>query len=213
MTMKLHAFPLSPRGFKVLVVAEHLNVPYEFVLCDLSKGDQKTPAYTAVNPNQKMPALEDGDFKLWESNAIIQYLASKKPGVLLPLEERARADVARWMFWDSTTWDPAVAILAFERVVKGLFGFGGPDPMRVEEGETKFKFAAGILNAHLRGRDYVAGEQLSLADFALASGLTLAEPAALPIAAYPEIQRWGAAMTALPAWNAVRALQRPPVAA
>lgn len=213
MTLKLHAFPLSPRGFKALVVAEHLGVPYEFVLCDLGKGDQKTAAYTAVNPNQKMPALEDGDFKLWESNAIIQYLATKKPGTLLPLDEQARADVARWMFWESTTWDPSVAILAFERVVKGLFGLGGPDPKRVEEGETKFKFAAGILNAHLEGRDYVAGEKLSLADFSLASALTLAEPAQLPLADYPNIQRWGAGITSLPAWNAVRALQRPPVAA
>lgn len=213
MTMKLHAFPLSPRGFKALVVAEHLGVPYEFVLCDLSKGDQKSAAFTAVNPNQKMPALEDGAFKLWESNAIIQYLATKQPETLLPLDEQARADVARWMFWESTTWDPAVAILAFERVVKGLFGLGGPDSKRVEEGEQKFRFAAGILNAHLHGRDYVVGEKLSLADFSIASALTLAEAAQLPLADYPEIQRWSETMTALPAWNAVRALQRPLVAA
>lgn len=208
MTLKLHAFPLSPRGFKALVVAEYLGVPYEFVLCNLRNGDQKTAAYTAVNPNQKMPAIEDGDFKLWESNAIIQYLASKKPGALLPLDEQARADVARWMFWESTTWDPSVATLAFERVVKGLFGLGGPDAARVAEGEQKFNFAANILNAHLKGRDYIAGDKLSLADFALASALTMAEPAQLPLAQYPEIQRWGATMTSLPAWSRVRAMQQ-----
>lgn len=213
MTLKIHAFPLSPRGFKALVVAEHLGVPYEFVFCNLRNGDQKTAAYTAVNPNQKMPALEDGGFKLWESNAIIQYLASKKPGTLLPLDEQARADVARWMFWDSTTWDPAVATLAFERVVKGLFGLGGPDAARVAEGEQKFNFAANILNAHLKGRDHVAGDKLSLADFALASALTLAEPAQLPLAQYPELQRWGDAMMSLPAWGRVRAMQQQPAAA
>ena len=93
MSLRLHVFPPSPRAFKVLVVAHHLGIDYEFVLCDLTKGDQKSAAYAALNPNQRMPSLEDGDFRLWESNAIIQYLAAKKPeGELLPADERARAD-------------------------------------------------------------------------------------------------------------------------
>jgi glutathione S-transferase len=213
MTLKLHAFPLSPRAFKVLAVAEHLGVPYEFCLCDLTKGEQKGAAFTAINPNQKMPALEDGDFKLWESNAIIHYLASKKPGALLPLDERARADVLRWMFWESTTWDPAVAILAFERVVKGLFGMGGPDPARVEEGERKFKSAAGVLDAHLSDRDYICGEALTLADFSIGAALSIAEPAQLPLQPYAQLRRWASRLTDLPAWRAVREMQRPGAAA
>jgi glutathione S-transferase len=213
MSLKLHAFPMSPRGFKVLAVAEHLGLPYDFVLCDLTKGDQKTAAYTAVNPNQKMPALEDGDFKLWESNAITQYLASKKPGALLPLDEQARADVARWMFWESTTWDRAVAILTFEHAVKALFGLGGADPAEVAKGEQMFHFAAKILDAHLKGRDYICGDALSLADFSIGAALTVAEMGRLPLAPYAEIQRWGARMAELPAWNRVRAMQRPAVAA
>ena len=107
MTLKLHVFPLSPRAFKVLAVANHLGLDYEFCFCDLTKGDQKQAAFTAINPNQKMPALEDGAFKLWESNAIIQYLASKKPGVLAPTDAQGAADVARWLYWESTTWDAA----------------------------------------------------------------------------------------------------------
>ena len=213
MSLKIHAFPPSPRAFKVLSVVEHLGLPYEFVLCDLTKGQQKADAYTVINPNQKMPALEDGDFKLWESNAIIQYLASKKPGVLLPQDEQARADVARWMFWESTTWDSAAAILAFENFVKGFFGLGPPDPARVAEGEQKFNTAARILDAHLKGRDYVAGGKLSIADFSLAAALTLAVPGKLPLAPYAEIQRWGATMAALPAWSTVRAMQQQPAAA
>jgi glutathione S-transferase len=213
MTLKLHVFPLSPRAFKVLLVAEHLQVPYEFCLCDLTKGDQKSAAFTAINLNQKMPALEEDGFKLWESNAIIQYLASKKPDVLLPLNERARADVSRWMFWESTTWDPAVATLAFERVVKGLFGLGGPDPARVEDGERKFHVAAGVLNTHIMGRDYICGDTLSLADFSIAAALSIAEPAQLPLQPYAELRRWAARITELAAWRAVRAMQRPAAAA
>ena len=209
--MKLHVFPPSPRGFKVLVVAHQLGIPYEFALCDLTKGDQKSAAYTALNPNQRMPSLEDGDFKLWESNAICQYLAMKKPEAgLLPTDERERADVARWQFWESTTWDPACAILVYERAVKQFFGGGAPDPVEVEKGLQRFHRAAGVLEGHLKGRKYVCGNQLTLADFAIGSDLTMAEPAQFPLEKYGEIRRWAAMLADLPAWKKTRAMQRPP---
>src|SRR3978361_1321859 len=127
--LKLHVFPPSPRAFKVLCVAEHLGLDYELCFVDLAKGDHRTPTFAALNPNMRMPALEDDGFTLWESNAIMEYLAATHPEKgLLPLDERKRADVARWQFWDATTWDPACATLIFERFVKGFFGGGGPDP-------------------------------------------------------------------------------------
>ena len=212
--MKIHAFPPSPRAFKVLLVATHLGADYELCFCDLTKGAQKSDAYTALNPNQKMPTLEDGDFKLWESNAIILYLAAKSPAAgLLPSDDKARADVMQWMFWESTTWDPAIATLVFERVVKGLFGGGAPDPVEVEKGLQKFKRAADILNAHLKGRDTICGDRLSLADFAVAADLTMAEAAQLPLEPYPEIRRWSARLAGTPAWQAARAMQQAPAAA
>ena len=208
MSLKLHVFPQSPRGFKVLVVAYQLGIDFELVFCDLTKGDQKSAAYTALNPNQRMPALEDGDFRLWESNAIIQYLAAKKPeGGLLPADERARADVARWQFWESTTWDPACAILVFERAVKRFFGGGAPDPVEVEKGLQRFHRAAKVLDAHLRGRAYVCGDRLTLADFALAADLTMAEPAQLPLEGFGEMRRWAGRLADLPAWQRTREMQ------
>lgn len=208
MSLRLHVFPPSPRAFKVLVVAHHLGIDYEFVLCDLTKGDQKSAAYAALNPNQRMPSLEDGDFRLWESNAIIQYLAAKKPeGGLLPADERARADVARWQFWESTTWDPACAILVFERAVKRFFGGGAPDPVEVEKGLQRFHRAAKVLDAHLRGRIYACCDRLTLADFALAADLTMAEPAQLPLEDYGEIRRWAGRLADLPAWQRTREMQ------
>jgi glutathione S-transferase len=208
MSLKLHVFPPSPRAFKVLVVAHHLGLPYELAFCDLTKGDQKSAAYTALNPNQRMPSLEDGDFKLWESNAIIQYLAATKPeGGLLPADEAGRADVARWQFWESTTWDPACAILVYERAVKRFFGGGAPDAVEVEKGLQKFHRAAKVLDAHLRGRAYVCGNRLTLADFALAADVTMAEPAQLPLEGYAEIRRWAGILADLPAWQRTCAMQ------
>jgi glutathione S-transferase len=214
MKLKLHAFPLSPRSFKVLAVANHLGIEHDLVLCDLTKGEQRRAEFGAINPNHKVPALEDGDFKLWESNAMIQYLASLKPeSGLLPTNERARANVAQWMFWESTTWDPAIAILAFERGVKALLGLGAPDPVEIEKGTQRVNAAAAILDSHLKGRAYVCGEKLTLADFALGSALVLEEMAQLPLGPYAEIRRWGAQLGTLPAWQAVQRLRTAPAAA
>jgi len=208
MSMKLHVFPPSPRSFKVLVVAHHLGLDCELALCDLTKGEQKSASYAALNPNQRVPALEEGDLKLWESNAIVQYLATKKPeSGLLPVDERGRADVARWQFWESTTWDPACAILVYERAVKQFFGGGAPDPVEVEKGLRRFHRAAKVLDAHLRGRSYVCGNRLTLADFAIGADLTMAAPAQLPLESYGEIRRWSALLADLPAWQRTRATQ------
>ena len=210
MSLTLHAFPPSPRSFKVLAVAHHLGIDYQFAFCDLTKGAQKAAAYTALNPNQRVPALEDGDFSLWESNAIIQYLATRKPEAnLLPMDERGRADVARWQFWESTTWDPACAILVFERAVKRFFGGGAPDPVEVEKGLQRFHRAAGVLDGHLKGRKHVCGNQLTLADFSLGADLTMAEAAQFPLEDYGEIRRWSAMLAELPAWKKTRAMQTP----
>src|SRR6266478_6307027 len=78
--MKLYAFPPSPRAMKVIALAEHLQIEHETQVVDLTKGDQMKPEFTALNPNQRMPVLEDDGFVLWESNAILQYLALKEAG-------------------------------------------------------------------------------------------------------------------------------------
>jgi glutathione S-transferase len=78
--MKLYHFPRSPNTRKVLAVIVHLGLNTELETVDLLKGEQMKPEFIRLNPNHKTPALQDGDFLLWESNAIMQYLASRKPG-------------------------------------------------------------------------------------------------------------------------------------
>ncbi|HVZ98713.1 MAG TPA: glutathione S-transferase family protein [Caulobacterales bacterium] len=213
MSIKLHVFPHSPRAFKVLAVAHQLGLDYELKFCDLLKGGAKTPEFTALNPNQKMPVIEDAGLKLWESNAICCYLAAQKPeGGLVPEDMNAHALMLQWMFWESTTWDPACAILAFENAIKPLLGIGAPDPAEVEKGETKVRAAAAILDAHLANRAYMLGDRLSLADFSLGADLIIEDMARLPLAPFANIRRWRATLAQLPGWKAALAM-RPDIAA
>jgi glutathione S-transferase len=169
----------------------------------LPKGTHKTPQYAALNPNMRMPTLKDGDYVLWESSAIQQYLAGKKPDAgLLPRDERGRLDVTRWQFWDIAHWDPACTVFAFEYVAKPLFrGIKEPDMAAIEKGTELFHRAAEVLNGQLKGKRFVTGDALTLADFSLGSVMNFAEMAHYPIERYGEIKRWYATLRALPAWQ------------
>jgi glutathione S-transferase len=201
--MKLYVFPPSPNARKVLFVAQHLGVPFEMQMVDLSKGDQRKPEYLKLNPNGLMPTLVDGDFVLWESDAIMQYLCSKKPGqTLLPSDPRAQADVVRWQCWELANWAPACGTLIGERLVKALFGAGPPDPVREADGEERVKKHAQVLDDHLRGRKFIVGDSLTLADVSNAVYLAFTGPARLPVQQFKEIQRWSASLNEVPAWKA-----------
>jgi glutathione S-transferase len=200
--MKLHVAPPSPRAFKVLAVARHLGLDFELVPVDILNGAHLRPEFEALNPNKKMPVLEDDGFVLWESNAIIQYLAAKKPEAgLLPSDPRGRADVSRWQFWEIAHWDPACATLIFERLLKKLFGQGDPAPSQVEKGMADVRRFGGVLNARLAGRPFLGGDHLSLADFSVGAWLNYAQPAGYPIEDFREIRRWYAGLMELPAWR------------
>ncbi len=203
MTIELYVFPPSPRAFKVMAVANHLGLDYTVRMVDFRKGDQKTPEYAALNPNRKMPTLKEGDYVLWESNAIAQYLALKRPeSGLLPKEERARLDVTRWQFWDLAHWDPACAVFAFEYVAKRLvLGIHEPDMEAIAKGTEAFHRVAKVLDGQLKHRRFVTGDHLTLADFSLGAAMNLAEPAHYPIERYGEIKRWFTTLRALPSWQ------------
>src|SRR5262249_46983544 len=103
-TMKLYGFSPSPNTWKVRALAAHLGIPLDYEFVDLTKGASRTPAYLAINPTGRTPALVDGDFKLWESVAIMQYLAAQRPNSLWPDDARARADIMRWQSWQLVHW-------------------------------------------------------------------------------------------------------------
>jgi glutathione S-transferase len=206
--MRLHVFPHSNNAIAVLAITRHLELPVDVALVDLLKGEQKTPAFTALNPNQRMPVLEDGPFVLWESNAIAQYLAAQRPASgLWPTDPARQADVSRWQFWQTAHWGPICTVYTFERVVKRFADLGPADEAAIARAEPDFHTYAGVLDGQLRGRRWVTGDQLTVADFSLGAWLVYADPAGLPLGGHPEIVRWYAELCTLPAWQ--RALPPP----
>jgi glutathione S-transferase len=188
--MKLYDFPFSPNSRKVRAVAYELGVELDHVFVNLVKGESRTPAFLAKNPNGRAPVLEDGDLVLWESNAIIAYLATKNgASSLVPTDPRARAEVDRWLCWQLAHLGPAVRKVAFERIVKKLTGKGEPDQAVIDAGIEEFAECSAILEASLDRKEYVAG-RLSIADFALASHYSIASTCGLDVTPYPRVNAW-----------------------
>jgi glutathione S-transferase len=206
--MRLYHHPFSSCSRRVVLTISQLGISdqVEFALVELPKGEQRSPAHLQLNPNGRVPVLQDGQFVLWESHAIMLYLAESTPEQsLLPLEPRARANVTRWLFWNSHHFAPAVSVLNFERMVKPLVGAGDPDPNEVARGERLLAQFAGVLDAHLAEREWIAEGQLTLADLAVASELWSTQRSQLPVTDLHHLQRWFSRIRELEAWKRLAA--------
>ena len=200
--MKLYYHPKSPNGTAVVAVARELGIPLDLQEINLPGGEQKQPGLLRINPNGKVPVLEDGDFILWESGAIMQYLAAQKPGnSLWPADDRARADISRWQLWRLGEWGRGAGILIWENVIKKFLSSGDPDPNKIKEGLEFFHIGATVLNGHLENRDYLVGKHTTLADFSVAVPLVYAVPARLPLDPYPAIRQWYKRIADLESWK------------
>jgi glutathione S-transferase len=188
--MKLYQIPLSPNCQKVVALAHEVGVPLELVMVDAFKGEARTPAMLAKNPNGKLPILEDGDFVLWESTAMLAYIAAKAERAdLAPTAPRERAEVDRWSLWQGAHFGPAIRKVAFERIVKKLAGLGAPDEAVVKAGIEEFAVTARVLEQSLGTKEYVCG-RLTIADFALAPYAALTASCGLDLGAYPKASAW-----------------------
>ena len=168
--------------------------PFERIDAGRGVGVNDTPAYLAMNPNGLVPTLREGDFVLWESNAIVRYLATKFcHGSLAPSDPRAFADADRWLDWQATALNPVMGP-AFHGLVRAP---GSRGVAEVEASCAKTEAAMDILEHHLRGRDFLAH------GFTIADGTVGAA-----------VHRWlnipvrRAERPALEAWYA-RVMQRP----
>lgn len=200
--MQLHADPITVNCRKVVAGLDFIGAPYELHHVDYFKGEQKSPAYIALNPNAALPALVDGDFVLWESNAILQYAADKVGNAgAYPTDLRTRADINRWLLWESSAWFPSCYVYLVENCVKPLLQ-AEPDQAVLDAQAETFHKLAGILDARLAASRFVAGDRPTIADIALAAPMHLHSFQKLPLDQHPNLRRWMIEdIEPLPCWD------------
>ena len=207
--MRLYQHPMSANSRAATLAALQLKAPIELVFVDLAKGEQREPEYLKLNPNHRVPVLEDDGFHLWESRAIMQYLADKTPGqTVYPAEARARADVNRWLFWCGQHFAPAIGIYFWENLVKPMIGRGAPDPEELQRAEPLFNEFAAVLDQHLVDRKWICGNNLTLADLSMAAVWACAAPGKAPVAWYANIQKWFMHVQGLEVWQQTEQMAR-----
>ena len=173
---------------KVLWLCEELQLPYERFDAGGPFGIVDTPEYRALNPNGLVPTVEVDGLVMWESNAIVRYLAAKhSAGDLWPRDLAIRFEADRWMDWMGTTFWPAFRDL-FWNLVRT------PPEQRdsgaMERSHVKSREVLGRLDAHLAGRSYIAGEHFSMGDIPM--GCAVWRWMSLPVERpeYPALKRW-----------------------
>ncbi|BBK31482.1 glutathione S-transferase [Stella humosa] len=147
---------------KVLWLCTELDLPYAREDIGGPYGRNKDPEYLALNPNGLVPTVDDDGFVLWESHAIMRYLAAKHGAeALWPADLKARADIDRWMDWGATVAGPAITPM-FLQIVRTPKP--DQDPKVIAASQQKTAEALTLLDQHLAGRKYIAGDSFTLAD-------------------------------------------------
>ncbi len=185
---------------KVVLCAQVLELPSERIDAGLSYGVVNTPDYRAKNPNGLVPLLEDGDFTLWESNAIVRYLCAREASPLYPQDLQRRADAERWMDWQQTTLNPAGSP-GFKQLIRTPEAQRDPAVIAASVAATEPLFAQ--LDEHLARQPFMAGDALTMADIPIACEVHRWWGLPQPRPAWPHLERWYAQWLAMPASRGV----------
>ena len=196
----------TPNGRKVSIMLEECALPYRSHPIDIGKGQQHEPAFVAINPNSKIPAIVDPDgpggkqFTLFESGAILLYLA-KKTGRFLPLDERRQFETLQWLMFQMGGVGPM-----FGQAHHFLRAASEAVPYATERYVKESRRLYGVLDSHLKHHDYLADEY-SVADIATYPWVARHEWHKVDLADFPQVKRWFEAIKARPA--VVRGMQVP----
>lgn len=186
---------------KPLWCCEELGLQYQRLDAGAAFGVVNTPQYRALNPNGLVPTLEDGAFVMWESNAIVRYLAAKHgEGKLWPEDPMARAEADMWMDWQNTTFWPAFRPLFWNLVRTPV---DQRDPKVMEDARMNTNEILGYFDNHLKQRAFVAGERLTMGDIPMGCAIWRWFSLDIDRQEFPNIRRWIGLLKQRPAYQAV----------
>jgi len=187
--LTIYGADLSTPSCKVRFVANALGLAYEYKRVDLVKGENKSEAHLKLHPGGKVPVIEDDGFVLFESNAIVKYLAVKNESPFYPKGIRQRSIVDQWIDFVSHHVATAVSRVLFNRVFAPFLNVE-VDERAISEGLSFLERFLPVVDEPLKERKYLAGGELTLADFNLLSALDPAEVAQVDLGGYLNILRW-----------------------
>jgi len=187
----------TPNGWKVSIALEEMGLPYSVRVIDFSASEQKTDWYQEINPNGRIPTLDDDGFTIFESGAILVYLA-EKTGTFLPRDVQGRSRVMQWLMFQMSGIGPMMGqVNVFARYF----------PEKIQSVIDRYRRESlrlfGVLDRQLAGNEYVAGDY-SIADIALWPWVSGYDYSGLSIEGFDNIQRWLALVGARPAVQAGR---------
>jgi glutathione S-transferase len=205
--MELFFSRISGNSARAVFGLHEIGVDWTPRPVDPRAGETRRPEYLALNPMGKIPALKDGDFVLWESNAINWYAAETHPQAgLLPPTPRERAAVQRWLYFQTGHVSPAcLPIFRARHPAMQAFWNMKPDPALTAIAEKELARFLPVLDAALVGKEWLEGK-FSLADVAYAPHLGLLRGTAFDFGPYPHLAAWLDRLLARPAWKKAEAL-------
>ena len=184
--MRLFDYLSSGNAYKVRLLLTQLGIPFERIEVDILKGESRTPAFLAKNPNGRIPVLEiEPGIFLAESNAILTYLADGTPFV--PRDRLERARVLEWMFFEQYSHEPNIATVRFWITHLGL---NEERRAQLEPKRTLGYAALGVMERHLESRQFFVGDRYSIADIALYAYTHVAHEGGFELGRFPAILAW-----------------------
>lgn len=183
----------TPNGWKISILLEELGLDYKLIPVDINAGDQFEPAFLAISPNNRMPAIVDhepapgyGDqpLPIFESGAIARYLADKA-GQFLPADPRQRKEVDEWLFWQVGNLGPMGGQMShFVNYAPG------DHPYSYKRYTGEYHRCLGVLERRLEGRDYLVGEVYTIADIVNWPWVLIAKAMGQPLDDFPNVAAW-----------------------
>jgi len=188
----------TPNGWKISIMLEECRLPYSVIPVDISRGEQFTPEFLAISPNNRMPAIIDPagpggrSISIFESGAILQYLG-RKTGKFYPRDERERVEVDQWLFWQMANLGPKAGECHHFRLYAA-----DRSPYAAERFTNEINRLYGVMNRRLADRDFLAG-RYSIADMACVGWARSWKRQGQDIAEFPHLKRWLDRVLARPA--------------
>lgn len=186
--LKIWGRPNSINVQKVMWAANEIGLSYEHEVAGMAHGKVNDPWYRAMNPNGLVPTVEDDGVVLWESNVVVRYLAAKHAsGTLMPEGHAARAQAEMWMDWQQTAIHPGITPVFWNLIRTPP---SGPDQAAIDAGCTKVRDGLAMMEARLDGRDFLAGDQLTIADIPIGCAIYRWYAMSVEHGDFPNVRAW-----------------------